>query len=271
MVFNNSSKVICFNHRNLLPEEYERYHIPLNQSNIKNLVVNANGSIFYTKPLGNYRMINELIGSYLAKKLDLDTVDYEIGKTATGLQALSKPFYEEGYDYQYFNDYLHLSRYPKRSFLEKVNPFHSYCVTTGLDILKGTTLYEDALKVTAVDLKMSQVDRHGNNLQVKVKEAKAVSLAPIYDYSESYIIGDSATIYRSPLVWVRKNRTSLEELIRRHPELWEYLEYLISLSICDILENIGDEKEIEFTGDEMFNYMKSQKIIERPFQKIKVK
>lgn len=271
MVFNDNSKIICSECRNLLPEEYARYHIPIDNPNVKNLVVNANGSVFYVKSLGNYRMINELIGSFLAKKLDLDTVDYEIGKTTAGIQALSHPFYEEGYYYKFFRDYYHSLKYPKRSFLEKISSFHSYCATEGLDMLVGTALYESALKLIAIDLKMSQIDRHGNNIQVKIKDDEVVSLAPIYDYSESYVIGAAATFYRSPLVWVRKNRVSLEELIKRHPELWNYLEYLMSFSIYDILQSIGDEKNIDFTGDEIFNYVKSQKLIERPFRKIKLK
>ncbi len=271
MIFNNNSKVIRFEYHNPTAEEYRRYHIPVDNQNIRNLVVNANGSIFYTKSLGNYRMINELIGSHLAKKLDLDTVDYEIGETTTGFQALSKPFYEEGYSYEYFKDYFQLPSYSIKVLLSALNPFVAFCITDGLDMLKDTSLYSDALKLIALDLKMAQIDRHSSNLQVKIKDNKAVSFAPIYDYSESYLIGESASFYFSPLIWIKKNRVSLNELIRRHPELWDYLEYLMNLSIYDILESIGEEKDIEFTGNEVFNYQKSQRLIERPLHKIKIK
>ena len=67
----------------------------------------------------------------------------------------------------------------------------------------------------------------------------------------------------------KSNRASIEELIKRHPKLLEYLSYLLSLPIDVILTEIGDEKDIEFTGNEMMRYVKSQRLIETPFQKIK--
>lgn len=267
MIFNNNSKVISFKYDIPTNEECKRFHIPEENGKVRKSVVNIDNAIFYTKALGNYRMINELIGSHLAHKLDLDTVDYEIGKTSTGLHALSKPFYEEGYQYDFFKDYFHLSNYPRRTILYRLNPFSSFCRTEGLDLLRDTEMYESALKLTAIDLKMGQVDRHSGNLQVKYDDT-SVSFAPIYDYSESYLMGDVYPIYRSSLVFIRKNRASIEELIRRHPKLLEYLSYLLSLSIDEILTEIGDEKDIEFTGDEMMRYTKSQRLIERPFQKI---
>ena len=268
MIFNNNSKVISFQYNEPSLDECRKYHIPDENPRVRKLVVNVDNSIFYTKALGNYRMINELIGSHLAHKLDLDTVDYEIGKTSTGFHALSKPFYEEGYQYDFFKDYFHLSNYPKRTILSRINPFSSFCITEGLDLLNGTEMYESALKLTAIDLKMGQVDRHSGNLQVKYDD-RTVSFAPIYDYSESYLMGDASTIYRSSLVFIKKNRASIEELIKRHPKLLEYLSYLLSLPIDVILTEIGDEKDIEFTGNEMMRYVKSQRLIETPFQKIK--
>ncbi len=270
MIFNNNSKVISFQYNEPSLDECRKYHIPDENPRVRKLVVNVDNSIFYTKALGNYRMINELIGSHLAHKLDLDTVDYEIGKTSTGFHALSKPFYEEGYQYDFFKDYFHLSNFPRRDILTYINPFSSFCRTEGLDIIKGTKMYESALKLIAIDLKMAQVDRHSGNLQVKYDD-KEVSLAPIYDYSESYLMGDSSTIYRSSLIFIKKNRASLEELIKRHPQLLEYLSYLLSLPIDVILTEIGDEKDIEFTGNEMSRYIKSQRLIEMPLQKINKK
>ena len=129
-------------------------------------------------------------------------------------------------------------------------------------------MYESALKLTAIDLKMGQVDRHSGNLQVKYHD-RTVSFAPIYDYSESYLMGDASTIYRSSLVFIKKNRASIEELIKRHPKLLEYLSYLLSLPIDVILTENKKKKDIEFTGNEMMRYVKSQRLIETPFQKIK--
>lgn len=271
MIINKNSKIIKFEYNNPTAEDYKKYLIPIDNPNIRNLVVNVNGSVYYTKSLGNYRLLNELIGSHLAKKLDLDTVDYEIGETSTGYHALSKPFYKEGYQYNYFKDYFHLPVISKKFILSMLNPFSTLCITDGLDLLRGTKMYSSALKLTALDLKMSQVDRHGSNLQVKVGVNGEVSFAPIYDYSESYMIGDASTIYYSPLVFIKKNKASLTELMKKHPELMEYLEYLLNISIYDILECIGEEKDIEFTGDEIFNYSKSQRIIDRPLNKIKIK
>lgn len=269
MILNSNSKVIPFEYNKLTEEEFKRYHIPEENSKVRRLVVNVNNSVFYTKSLGTYCMINELIGSHLAHKLDLDTVDYEIGKSSDGFHALSRPFYEEGYRYEYFEDYFPLSKHSKKDLLSALNPFQPFCLTNGLDLLRDTALYESALKLIAIDLKMAQIDRRGSNLQVKIQNNEAISFAPIYDYSESLVIGDQSTFYFSSLVWVKKNRRSLKELMRRHPELWPYLEYLLSLSIYDILESIGEERGIEFTSNEAFHYWKSQKLIEKPFQKIK--
>ena len=78
-------------------------------------------------------------------------------------------------------------------------------------------------------------------------------------------------LFRSSLIFIKKNRASLEELIKRHPQLLEYLSYLLSLPIDVILTEIGDEKDIEFTGNEMSRYIKSQRLIEMPLQKINKK
>lgn len=233
-----------------------------------------NGDIHYIKEVTPYRMINELIGSYFSKKVELDTVDYEIGKCGEDIYALSKSFHQEGHQYTTFKEYFSSSissqeatrRYWFSCFFP---PKYIICKTGRLDLLKGTEMYEPALKLVAVDLRMGQIDRNNSNLQLTIDANQVPSFAPIYDYGESYIHGVQSTLYRSPYISVRRNGLSLNQFVQEHPKVWDYIDYLLGLSILDVLEEIGDEKEILYTGDEMVNYQRCQFVIDKRLKKIK--
>lgn len=280
MIINDNSKVIYFENEVATPEETS--HLPIDSAQIpgRSFLININGEIYFAKAAGIYGLTNELIGSYLSKKIGLDTVDYQIGKTNKSFFALSKPFYEEGYDYVYLKEYFNIPNYSwrKKSSLSNFRFFPKslfqarLCSTEGLDLIRESSVYDSILKLIAVDLKMGQFDRHGGNLQVKVGESLKPKVAPIYDYGSAYVLGNEESIYCcSSLVWVRRNKKSINELIRRHPDLMNYLEQLQDISMYTILDDICEEKEIDFTGDEFYNYIRSQKIIDRTLNKVKVK
>lgn len=250
--------------------------IPIVAKSGKHFTLTIDGSCYHAKKVTEYRMINELIGSYFSKKIGLDSVDYEIGKYGKDLYALSKDFNEEGYEYTSFKRYFMslFSQEPENRrlrFFSFLPPKYVVCRVGGLNFLRSTPMYEDALKLIAVDLRMGQIDRNNSNLQLKISSTREASFAKIYDYSESYIHGAETTLYRSPYVAVRRNNLSLTKLVKEHPQVWDYVNFLLDISIIDALNQIGDDKEILYNGNEMVNFLKCQRLIDRQLKKVKVK
>lgn len=250
--------------------------IPIVAKPGKHFTIDIKGNCYYAKKVTDYRMINELIGSYFARKVNLDSVDYEIGRCGNDFYALSKSFIEEGYEYtsfkQYFSSFFsHEKTNPRLRVFRYLFPKYVTCRVGGLNLLKETQMYDTALKIIAVDLRMGQIDRNNTNLKIKISSTQEASFAKVYDYSEAYIHGVETSLYRSPYVSVRRNRPSLTQLVQEHPQVWDYVDFLMGISIIDALNAIGDEKEIQYSGDEMVNFSRCQQLIDRQLKKVKVK
>lgn len=269
------SKAISFRENPPSEEELKSLYIPPRYKNISEQITKIEGTFYYFKETLEFSLINELIGSYLSKKIDLDTVDYEIGqKESDGtLFALSKIFYEEGYQYQSASEFLKRHHYrncfllPETRFLTKLPVYYNMRT---LKLYRGTRFYTSNLKLIAVDLKMAQYDRHSRNLQIKIDSKGTIDLAPLYDYGGSYLAFLTKD-YVNPFVYIKKDKDTLEWLFTFYPELWEYVQFLQGISITDVLDSIAQEKGIEFTNVEYSSYRELQQANDEVMSKVKIK
>ncbi len=265
-----NSKVIPFEVIPPTEEELSNLYIPSQYRHIIGTITKLEGKFYCFKESLDFGLTNELIGSYLAKMLGLDTVDYEIGQRGEEeLFALSKVFYEEGFQYQSVDDFLQKNHY-QDCFSLSEGKFPIYWNMKTLNLYRGTPFYNSNLKLIAVDLKMAQYDRHSRNLQIKIDPLGKIDLAPIYDYGGSYINFLTPT-YANPFACMKKNKATFEWLFTLYPELWEYVQILRGISITEILESIAQERKIEFTDLEYSSYRSLQQANDEIINKIKVK
>ena len=79
MIINKSSNIIEFDTGNVTKEEINNLSIPpYLKNNVIHGVVKIDGEFYYAKYIDEFKMINELIGTFLSTYIGLDTVDYKI-------------------------------------------------------------------------------------------------------------------------------------------------------------------------------------------------
>jgi len=275
MIITEKSEVLPFAHYGLKQADLDSLYIPSEFSDIIPQLTKIGDTIYYSKPNSIYCMTNELIGSYLAKKLELDTVDYQIGKRQCDGQifALSKLFYEDGYQYQSALEFLREHHY-KNCFGMVQSSFKKtalcYYHLRTLKAYKGTLFYDSCMKLIAVDLKMAQHDRHRKNIQIKIDSIGTIDLAPIYDYGRAYSVNFDLA-YANPFAFIRYTEASLDLLFRRYPELRDYVFFLSKITMEEILSAIEEEKKLHFTSQEKKEYCIEQQNIDSLMDKVRVK
>lgn len=271
MIVTEKSKTIPISLEVLSDEDMKKLNIPLEVSDIRYCISKYQGKYYYCKFPFTYGLINELIGSYLSKRIELDTVDYQIGITRDGdLVALSELFYKSGFRYMEMYKFLEQDGQVDYQWLQKSAFCLWKCATATLQHYEGTPMFSAILKTIAVDLKMGQCDRNSSNMQVKIDGFGTISLVPLYDYEKAYE-RKKRMIYANPFIAVKKNHMSLKTLFRTYPELWDYMQYLNSISMKEILGDIAQEKQVSFTEEEKEYYENRQKENDRMIQKIKIK
>ena len=276
MIITEKSEVLPFVQSGIEKSDLNSLYIPSEFSDIIPQLTKIGETIYYSKPSSVQYMTNELIGSYLAKRLGLDTVDYQIGlrKEDSQFFALSELFYEDGYQYQSALEFLGEHHYRNcfsmaQSGIKTVVPCY-YSLRT-LRPYKGTPFYDKNLKLIALDLKMAQRDRHEKNIIIKMASKGTIDLAPIYDYGRSYSPFYDNDAYGNPFAFIRFNTATLELLFRRYPNLRDYVEFLTKISIDEILTAIEQEKRVCYTEEIRQDYRKAQELSENVINKIKIK
>ncbi len=250
MILNNSSKVIHI--QNIGISEKDKIYVPESALPtekplfLSNLVA-LNDEFYYIK---YDNIINELIGSFLAKKIKLDSVDYQIGIYNNEIYALSKLFYNRDYDYFYPKDYQKFKmNYPCKTHPNLITDMYCFrCKLKQFD----ESLTDKLLKLIALDLKMGQTDRHGHNLMFKKNiKTGVVDLAPIYDYSSCYsVLGLPFKYYKNVYLFMRTNYISMIKLTEKFPQVMKYIDILKEIDIEEIVETIEIEKNIKIEPDE---------------------
>ena len=177
----------------------------------------------------NYKLINELIGEYLANYLNVDVVHYEIGRFKDTYGLVSENFIKKGSKYY---------------FLEDIDIPKDYTSTNNLLLLKNrcknienyNKLINEIFKLVAIDIYMNQADRNDSNFQFR-KEKGSISLAPLYDFEESFY-EPFKDEYKSILLGI-----DIYD-IKKYLELKKLINKLLDLNIKDILYKIECDKNI---------------------------
>lgn len=113
------------------------------------------GNWYFWKYVDDYQLLNELIGSFLAKLIDLDTAEYIPGISSTDkLVVISKNFREPSIKYFMSNKFFKEAPLTYSEYLSKIN--YNTESLKSLDKL----LLKQLLKVCILDLYMGQYDRH---------------------------------------------------------------------------------------------------------------
>lgn len=249
---NDKSKVIPIKEYGLSETEVDKIYLPekclsmKKEEFLENVVIIENRAYY----LKYANIINELIGSFLARKINLPSVDYQIGVYENELYALSELFYNNDFEYFYPKDYPGFKMIIKKKFRPNFVT-DIYYFKNKLSQFDDNLLNE-LLKLIALDLKMGQVDRHGHNLmfQKNLKDG-LIDLAPVYDYSNSYAFFEKPfKYYRNVYLLIRNNKQSLQNLVKKYPQIIEYFAILKELSMEEILAGIEKEKNIEIKPSE---------------------
>lgn len=254
----NNNSILSFTHERLSPALIDYLCIPEGYEHLINKVTLIDGKYYLYKRIGHFFMINELIGSYLARYINLRAVDYQIGESNLGLHALSELFYKPDYYYTTCYDHYRRTALKDYYFIQKFFLMFYHADTSILDRIKSDKMLFSVLKLIALDLKMGQIDRHNNNVMLEInKSNNEVDLAPIYDFSLSYC--DTSRLpyfYDSPFIGLRRNKASLDALVRKYPEVLKYIELLINIPIEYVLKEISREKGLIISDKELEYYLR---------------
>lgn len=268
-MLNTYNKVIKIEDKNF---NCDNSYIPKDmlKGDIKHHIYNYNGVSYYAKEVEENEdedmLVNELIGSYLSKLINLDAVDYQIGmKNEHKLYVLSKLFYERDFDYKnpdrYDSNYL-ISKLKKRFLVDNLPEEYPY-------------LRDNLLKLALLDIKMNQFDRYvESNIMIKsAKISNFTNLAPIYDFGFSYPTASSCyseifEIYSNYFITIRKNYESLKLLLKKYPQIYDTLYILATLDIKNALKDIENEKEILINSDIKDNIINQDKDISKVLKRL---
>nr|MBP3258955.1 hypothetical protein [Bacilli bacterium] len=239
-----------------------KLYVPKDKYYLKNNLNKYNGKYYYVKDVTTFELLNELIGSYLAHKIDLDTVDYQIvkedGKT---FRLMSLCFYD--LLYRYYHAF-------------EIGPLTTNVIN---ESLKGNAVpkkYEkivsNLLKLIALDLKMGQADRNPKN--VIIRESKInknnINLSRAFDYGYSYTTRNDGNdmYYENPYIAVRKDADSISNFAYINPNIKEFIYILKSISIEDVLSEISSMYDILIPDDVKTYYKKKDAANNELFRKI---
>lgn len=258
----------------LTEEEDAKVFIPSNFKWINQhvSVLSYNGDFYVAKNTNRLKIRNvrnELIGSYLAKAINLDAVEYKIAEreieigyglciddveykiterrieNGYGLCIASKLFFDAAYKYD--NAYAFFRCAPDEHLTdEDKNSLSFLCKTEFLEQIEDKSLRSAILKLIMLDLKMFQRDRHEENIIFKTKDGITL-MEKAFDFGESYIVDN---LYGNPFLLLQKNEASLEALAKKFPEISHYASILSSIDIRDVLYTIQNEESIIFNEEE---------------------
>ncbi|MBR1413390.1 MAG: hypothetical protein IJ574_01815 [Bacilli bacterium] len=269
MHFSSESNIICFKPKKLTDEEIIESNIPNNLKTVIDKTIMINNEYYYSKTINEESLINELIGTYLAKLINLDAVDYKIGNYNDNLYALSKLFYNQQFDYTYVHNYYNKYASANNTSLLKCmfSPF-IYIEDSMVELVENKEMINNILKLILLDIKMGQVDRHIFNLLIKInKETKQVDLAPIYDFSYSYVDNLNTYIYENPFIELKENIFSLKAFSLKYPQIKEYLDILLHTNIQDVLNDIEDKNNIKIDNKYIDKYIYKDRQYTRTLKK----
>lgn len=273
MILNDSSEVIHFENRPIAKAEQLELGFPKKMRYYINNVVKINGKYYYAKKCSTSSLINELLGTYFSGLIDLDAVDYRIGKSDTEisyLYALSEIFYRDDYSYTTVEDmFINLRPDDTRIFGRGLGSLY-VCDTSVLSLISSSQLVDSALKMTVVDLKMGQVDRYNYNVVIRDNGIEK-ELEKVFDFGWSYAVGkdDNKTSYYNPFLAVRRNTISLLGLAHRYPQIRESAAILCDVPLYDAIKDIEKRFNVKIEDRDISGYIELDKKYSKMLRKIR--
>lgn len=255
----NKEKIVHFDRIGIIKSSTSKLFIPKYAIDINQNIVCINQKYYYVKNI--YSMfLNELLGSFFANSIGLDSVQYFLGycNKTESYYLLSELFYEKDYQYGYISDFY--SEYYQSDyfdqFLSNIFQFNDHF----FDIYCNENLKDTFFKLVAIDLFMHQTDRHMQNLQLKEKDGQ-VNFTRIYDYGATYSPYSPFENfnYTNPLIIVKRNMEGYKSLFYKIPEIYDYLKKLCLLDMKNVIRQIERHNGIAFQKNIKKYYIDKQK------------
>ncbi|MBE6149123.1 MAG: hypothetical protein E7170_00180 [Firmicutes bacterium] len=206
-----------------------------------NSMYKQNGNWYYLKkdddnPAYPFFIIDELMGTYLAKNRNLKTITYEIAKRKNSLGLASLNFKDDKHTYHIISKLLKDESNPNSSF-ERIDLLKQFCI----NLENEEEFMKDLLNIFALDIHMLQKDRGEVNLQFQIdKDTNHFAIAPLYDYSNC-----SRTVTLSglsiPSKIIRINDITVYSLIKKFPYFKECLEFCLEQHMSKIFDQICED------------------------------
>lgn len=224
---------------------------------------NIGGKLYYFKNIDNSeKLLNELLGPYLAQFYGLESIQCELGyhstKKETGL--LSKSFYKPG------KQYLSLKEIAPKNVYGVVDRKNS--LLSILELCKTNEekrrLMLQILNMITIDFYSHQLDRISSNIKFQV--SSPISLAPLFDYSETFdscLEYNQTFEYRYPsnidyfeinkyicansLLTIVFPSKEMEDLFNEYPEFYESVRDILHIDIEKWIDLIEMKNDIEFS------------------------
>ncbi len=228
----------------ILGTNYASYSLSRKKDYLK-MMYKINNDWYYFKEENDssYYLMEELMGSFLANKIESQAVTYSIAsrkekKNPKQFGLASKNFKKPEFDY-YFCDF-----YREIYYLQ--NGLYDYENIKNIENLKiickteeeTERLIEQVLKMLALDLFMLQKDRNGANIQFQInKKNDQISLAPLYDFSKCAPKIEKDGIYLKNYI-IRITEKTLHKLIKQYPVFQSYLSILLEIGFLSVWEEI---------------------------------
>lgn len=212
---------------------------------LKMIYLMNNNWYYFKKESGNdgypLHLINEIMGSYLAKTCGLKSLAFSIAKTKKETGIISPNFKEEGYVYC-FGDYY------QKVIEAKINQFHDLSVKGihKLSVLcpneeNANILIDEFLHMVALDIYMLQTDRGPANIQFAInKETKEVSLSTVYDYANCLSSENCNHLFIKNCIATVMDLT-IPEFVKEFPQFKDYLVFLIEQGFLSTWNKICDD------------------------------
>ncbi len=184
-----------------------------------------------------FSILDELMGSYLAKIIELPAVSFVVAKTKDSIGIASENFRMESSDYYFIQQLPVKTLLENRFNLASLDILKSLCI----DPINAVQLEEHILKLLALDLYMLQKDRGDTNLQFQINHAtQYLDLSAVYDFSNCIEEAELASVMiRNPIVVLNYNTIRL--LIKKYPKFTKYIESLQNQTMCSTWDQIcGD-------------------------------
>ncbi len=180
-----------------------------------------------------FYLIDELMGSYLAKKKAMRTVSYQIAKTKKSFGLASVNFRNSHLDYDYVEQKFAFNMLP-RTAIGNICTFQQLA----MDSNNQEVLLNHLLELIALDLYMLQKDRCNINLQLETNPNTGwIDFAPFYDFANCIdCVGPSGLYLMNPILELYD--VNVRQLLKTYPQFCENILFFLDHKMSDVWNEI---------------------------------